>query len=353
MNAGSPTPRVEFGLGSEAQVVGLLSEAGATRVLVVSTGRRAVADRVADAMGGLSAGVYAGAVPHVPRSTVDAALALVARARPDWVLAVGGGTPIGLAKAIALERPVSIAALPTTYAGSEMTSIWGISHAGAKNTGRDPRCLPRLVAYAPSLAVGLPSDIRRHSLYNALAHSIEGLWAVDSEAALRDRAEASISHLMQALRGLQADATDLAAVAIGQQGASMAGDVLARCSMAVHHKLCHVLGGSFGAAHAATHARLLPYSMAFNQRADPDAFVRLQRVFGSSDPAGSLWQQSRELGMRQALSIPSFGADQVPQAVAIALRQPCTNPRPLTQVDVSALLLDAIAGRPPGTSETP
>ncbi len=342
--------RIVFGVGAEARVADELVACGAERVLLLALERhRAGADRIAAALGARCAGVHTALRQHVPEAQAEAARAVARSLRADWVVAHGGGTPIGFAKAIALTEPVKVAAVPTTYAGSERTNIWGLTTAEGKRTGRDDRVRPALVVYDPALTAGLPRDLTLHSLYNALAHSVEALYDATAPAAVRARAEASVAPLIEGIRTLAADPADLEGRSEALYGAYLAASALDGATMGLHHKLAHVLGGLFDTPHATTHALLLPYVLGFNGRAAPDAMARLRPVLGE-DPPAALYDLSRDLGVPIRLSALGLTRDDLEAVVEAALARPYANPRPVTAVDLRRLLWDAWHERRPSLS---
>src|ERR1700688_721480 len=152
--------RVIFGVGSLARVSEEVKRLGAKRAIVLSTPeQRGEAEDVARRLGESSAGVYAEAVMHVPIETARAAREEAKRRDADCYVAVGGGSTVGLGKAIALESGLPIVAVPTTFAGSEMTPIYGITEGGVKTTGTDRKVLPKTVIYDPTLTLPLPPRI--------------------------------------------------------------------------------------------------------------------------------------------------------------------------------------------------
>lgn len=334
--------RVVLGAGAEARTAPLLEELGATRVLVVAQARhRAGADRIARALGDRCVAVFPGVEPQVPQAVAEAARDLAREHRADWVLSHGGGSAVGVAKAVALEVDVSVAAVPTTYAGSERTDIWGIRADGHKTTGRDPRVRPRLVVYDPQLTYALPRELSQHSLLNALAHSVEALYAVDATRDARAAAARSVGLLIRGFDALSGDPSDPSGRAEALYGAAEAGFALGGASMALQHKLAHVLGGSFGAPHALTHAVLLPYVMAFNLPHSPAACAALAGALGD-DPPGALWDRMRAHGVPTRLgaiggALTRGDLDRVVGLVLDHASYP--NPRPLEAAAVSALLL--------------
>jgi homogentisate 1,2-dioxygenase len=340
--------RVVFGRGAERAVPGLLAELGARRVLLVAQDRHADgAERIARALGERAVGVFTTDRPQVPGEVADAAVARARDAGADWVVAHGGGTPIGVAKAIALALPVQVGAVPTTYAGSERTDIWGVTRDGRKTTGRDARVRPRLVVYDPELTLGLDRALSLDSLCNALAHSLEALYAADATPEARRSAEASLEPLVAGMRAIANDPADPAGRALALRGAALASVSLGGASMGLHHKLAHVLGGSLGTPHARTHATLLPYTFGFNAPAAPAVVAILHRAWGSDDPPAFLYDLERELGLVTSLRALEVTEDQLARVAAEVLEARYPNPRPIDGDAIRDLLDDAWHDRRP------
>ena len=283
----------------------------------------------------------------MPRAVADAATAAARTHRADWLVACGGGSTIGVAKAVALSLDVKLAALPTTYAGSECTNIWGITTSGRKTTGRDDRVRPRLVAYDPDLTMGLPRKLSLLSLLNALAHSVEALYAAEAAPAARTAARESLAPILAGLRGLGADLQDPVSRVAALRGAWRAAEALDGSSMALHHKLAHVLGGSFGTAHAPTHGTLLPYTMAFNLPCAPTALAVLQEAWGVPDPAACLYDLMRTLGL--SVRLKDLGLTEAdllggPAGGGAAVPQP---PRSRRDRSATCCWMPGTAGAPP------
>lgn len=338
--------RIVFGAGREADAAGELVRAGAQRVLLVAQAHhRAGADRVALALGERAAGVFTEVTTQVPIEVAEAARAQARALGVDWVLAHGGGTAIGVAKAVALTEEVSVAAIPTTYAGSERTNIWGLTTEGVKTTGRDDRVMPALVIYDPALTRTLPLPISLQSLLNAMAHSVEALYAEDATDEVKHAAEQSLAPLLGSMRRIAADPTGLEGRADALYGAYLAATALGKASMGLHHKLCHVLGGSFGTPHAAAHAIVLPHVMAFNAR--DEALARMQRALDHEDPAALVWATARELGVPTALSAFGLTEAELPRVAEQVLAKRYANPRPFDADDVTRILEGALVGRQP------
>jgi maleylacetate reductase len=342
------TPRVVFGAGVLERIPDELDRLGAARVLLTCTPRRGSAvERVAAAVGRRLAGVFDGARMHVPAAVVDAALAEARRVDADLCIAVGGGSAIGVAKAVALRDGPPYLAVPTTYAGSEMTSIWGITAEGRKTTGRDPRVLARTVLYEPALTVDLPPRVTAASGMNALAHCVEALYAHDGSPVTALLAEEGIRALAAQLPAAVRDGADLEARSGALYGAWLAGCSLGAVAMGLHHRVCHALGGAFDLPHAETHAVILPHAAAFNAPAAPDAMRRAARALGADDVAAALFDLGAGMGCPASLRELGLREDQLDAAAARVVEAPYPNPRPFDFDGVRALLGDAWAGRRP------
>lgn len=345
----APLPmRVQFGAGSLSRVADEVAALGARRALVLCTPeQRPLADRVAALLGRKAAGVFDGALAHVPLETAREARALARSLEADCAVAVGGGSTIGLGKAIALESSLPILAIPTTYAGSEVTSIYGITEGGLKRTGRDPRVLPRAVLYDPELTLTLPVELSITSGINAIAHAAEGLYAADGNPITDLMAEEGVAALARALPLIRRDPQDLAARSQALYGSWLCGTVLANVSMALHHKLCHVLGGTLNLPHAQTHAIVLPHALAYNAAQAPCAIARLARALRAPDVPAALYDLARDNGAAVALRDVGMQAADLERISAIAMENQYPNPRPLEAGALKSLLSDAFQGRRP------
>jgi maleylacetate reductase len=342
--------RVSFGAGRCAEVAAELDHLGLARVLVLCTaGQVATARIVADALDSRCAGVFAGAVMHVPVEVADRACDLAAELGADGCVAVGGGSTVGLGKAIALRNGLPVIAVPTTYAGSEMTPVWGLTEDGVKRTGRDPVVLPRSVVYDPDLTVSLPVELSVTSGLNALAHAAEGLYAPDVSPIVALMAHEGARSIISALPRIAAAPTDPAARADALRGAWLCGAVLGATSMSLHHQLCHILGGTFGLPHAQVHTVVLPHALAFTLPAAPAAGGALGEALGVApgDVPKALQALAAGLGAPSDLKSLGMPADGVPEVVRQVLARPYPNPRPVTADGVRALLDRAVSGAPP------
>lgn len=337
--AESPHARVAFGAGAITQLGELLDSLPAARVLVVTTrGRASAAAPILHAAGSRVAGVAPIAREHVPSEVVHAALAEVDRVSADAILAVGGGSAMGLAKAIARDRGLPIAAVPTTYAGSEMTSIWGLTEGAVKRTGRDVRVAPRVVVYDPVLTLTLPARVSAASGMNAIAHAVEATYAPHVAADVVRIAIESIRLLAGSLPKIVQHPGDLDARTAAFAGAQAAGVALERASMGLHHKICHVLGGTFNLPHALTHAVVLPHVVAFNAPAAPDAISAIATALGASDAAKGIADLNRTLGLTASLADLGLKDADIDRAADLVAAASYPNPRPASAADVRGIL---------------
>ncbi len=342
-------PRVVFGAGRLSSLGDEVERLGARRAIVLCTPEQeALAHAVAARLGTRCAGVFPGAVMHVPIESARAAREQARALDADCAIAVGGGSTTGLGKAIALESGLPIVAVPTTYAGSEMTPIYGLTEGGEKKTGRDPRVLPRTVVYDPELTLTLPTDLSVTSGLNAIAHACEGLYADDANPVISLMAEEGIRALAAALPRLVASPRDIDARGDALYGAWLCGAVLGHVGMGLHHKLCHTLGGSFNLPHAPTHTVVLPHALAYNAAAAPAAMAAIQRALGTAEAAPrALHRLAAALGAPtslRAIGMPESGLDRVAD---LAVSKPYPNPRPLERAPLRDLLRRTWEGLPP------
>ncbi|MEO7337784.1 MAG: maleylacetate reductase [Caldimonas sp.] len=340
--------RVVFGAGALQHLAREIELLGAKRALVLSTPEQiASAERVATLLGERAAGVFAKAVMHVPIESARAARDEARRLGADCAVAIGGGSTTGLGKAIALESALPILAIPTTYAGSEMTPTWGMTEAGVKKTGRDARVLPRTVIYDPELTLTLPYGMTVTSALNAIAHAAEGLYAHDGNPVIALMAEEGIRASAAALAPLQADPTSLQARTDALYGAWLCGAVLGSVTMGLHHKLCHTLGGSFNLLHAEVHTVILPHALAYNAAHAPAAMKRIARALGVTDAARGVFDLAQRHGAPTSLAAIGMALDSLDRATDLAASNPYPNPRPLERAALRALLQHAYDGHPP------
>ncbi len=340
-------PRVVFGAGALQHLPREADALGMRRVLVLSTpGQRAMAERAAALLGASAAGVFSQAAMHVPVETARAAADEAARLGCDGAVAIGGGSTTGLGKAIALASGLPVIAVPTTYAGSEVTTMYGLTESCAKTTGRDPRVLPRCVIYDPELSRGLPFGITVVSAINAIAHAAEGLYAPDANPMIDLMAAEGIRIFASVLPRLQRDPADLDARGDALVGAWMCGTVMGSITVGLHHKLCHTLGG-FGLPHAELHTVILPHAMAYNAPAAPEAMRRIAAALQAPAAPAGLFDLAERHGAATSLRAIGMRAADLDRAADLAAQNQYPNPRPLDRGLVRALLQRAYDGTRP------
>lgn len=343
---GLPT-RVVFGRGTIECVGEEVERLGAKRALVLSTPQQASdAQALAGRLGSLSAGIYSGAAMHTPVAVTQDALAAFRTSGADCVVALGGGSTTGLGKAIATRTGADQIVVPTTYAGSEMTDILGETADARKTTRRDPSILPETVIYDVDLTLGLPVGMSVTSGLNALAHAAEALYAPDRNPIIALMAGEAARAFARALPAIVADPADPDARADALYAAWLCGAALGGSTMGLHHKLCHVLGGTFDTPHADTHAIMLPHTVGFNAPAAAAELRPLETAFGAS-PGVGLHAFAQRLGAPTRLRDLGLSEADLDTAAAIAVANPYANPRDFEASDIRALLQDAFEGRPP------
>ena len=340
--------RVLFGVGTRSSVRDEALKLGMSRVLIVcGPSHEASAQQIALALGDLHADTYAGARMHTPVEVTQEALARLSELRADGIVAIGGGSATGLGKALALRTDLPQIVLPTTYAGSEMTPILGETKDGVKTTQRSAKVLPETVIYDVDLSMDLPVGLSGVSGMNAIAHSVEALYARDGNPVVGALALESIRALVKALPALCADPHDRAARADALYGAWLAGMCLGAVGMALHHKLCHTLGGSFDMPHAQTHAVILPHALAYNAPSIPEVMVRLRAALGVDDVPRALYDLNRAIGAPRGLRELGMPEDGIDRCLELALANPYWNPRPLERHGIHGLLTRAYLGEAP------
>jgi maleylacetate reductase len=341
----APPARILFGRGRISEVGDEVRRLGARRALVLSTpGHRALGERVLGLLGDAAAGAYAKATMHTPVELTDDALATLQRLDADCTVAVGGGSTIGLGKALAFRTDLPQVVIPTTYAGSEVTTVLGETRDGAKKTQRSPRVLPEVVVYDVDLTLTLPPQLSATSGMNAIAHAVEALYAPDTNPIVSMMAEEAIGALARSLPRIVKDPADIDARTQAQYGAWLCGMCMGATTVGLHHKVCHVLGGAFDLPHSDTHAVMLPHAVAFNFDAAPEAMQRVARALGSTDARAGLFALAQALPVPRslrAIGMPESGID---KAADLATRDTYPNPRPLERGAIFDMLSRAFHG---------
>lgn len=336
--------RIIFGAGSINKAAEEITGLECRRALVLSTPYQAPdAEALAGALGDLSAGVFTGAAMHTPVHVTESALAAYEASGADCVLSYGGGSTIGLGKAIAWRNETPQLVIATTYAGSEVTDILGQTEDDQKTTIRDPKIRPETVIYDPELTVGLPLSMSVSSGMNAMAHAIEAVYAPDANPVTSLIAIEGVRALKDALPRIVADPRNLKARSDALYGSWLCGIVLGSVAMSLHHKLCHTLGGGFEMPHAETHAALLPHTAAYNFEAAGEALKPLADLF-DGDLGGGLHDFASQIGAPLTLRDLGLREADIDRAADMAVERPYANPRPVTRDGIHALLTRAFQG---------
>lgn len=340
--------RVVFGVGSRADLRAELDALGAKSVLVVASEQEdALADDIEGLLGDLVAGRFRDVVQHVPVPRAEAARAATVDAGADTVVTIGGGSATGFGKAIALETDICLVAVPTTYAGSEMTTIWGLSKGGDKRTGRDPRVKPDLVVYDPELTLSLPPAIAGPSGMNALAHCIEALYGPGANPVVSLMALEGIRTLHGALPRVCDQPDDLEARVDALFGAYLAGVALASGGTALHHKTCHVLGGMFDLDHGSMNAVVLGHALAYNAPAVADVMADIEAAMGVKDAPGALFDLASAIGAPTSLREIGMPSGGIQGAARRVVQTAAENVRPPEEAGIQHMLENAFHGRRP------
>ena len=341
--------RVLFGRGKISSLPEEVGRLGGRRAMIVAAPEAARRARAGvEAMNGRVAGIFGEVTAHVPRAAAERAAAARREWRADCCVAIGGGSAVGTGKAVALAEGVPLLAVPTTFAGSEMTPVWGMTSDGVKRTGRDEKVRPRAVIYDPDLLDGLPDSIAGPSGINAVAHCVEALYAEDANPVASLLAEEGIRALAGGLRGMRKSPR---AREEALYGAWLAGFALGAVGMALHHKICHALGGGFNLPHAETHAAVLPHAALYNRAAAPAAMAKIAAALGEEDAPAGLFNLARAAGAPAGLKDIGMREADLPRAAELALKNPYYNPAPLERGRLEKLLRDAFHGKPPRDSK--
>lgn len=343
--------RVVFGSGVAApSLAAELERLGATRPLVIASAReRPVAEQVCGGLDGVA--WFDDVRRHVPVGNAEAARAASDDHGADAVVSIGGGSTTGLAKAVALTTGLPVIAVPTTYAGSEATNVWGLTEDRSKTTGVDDGVLPEAVIYDATLTLSLPVNLSVASGLNGLAHCVDSLWAPRSDPINRALALEGARALGRALRIIPRRPADLGAREQALYGCYLAAVAFASAGSGLHHTICHVLGGTFDLPHAETHAVILPHVLALNGPAVPELVARLADALDTPADSG-LAELYAAVHAPNSLAVYGFGADDIPEAVRRILAvAPPSNPVPVTELNITTLLSDAV-GTNPGTDAT-
>jgi maleylacetate reductase len=340
--------RVLFGSGTVDKVADEIRLLSCKRALVLSTRQQVgLAEDLAARLGDLCVGTFTQATMHTPVEVTEQALSVVRKQRADCTVALGGGSTTGLGKAIAVRANLAQIVVPTTYAGSEATPILGETESGLKTTRRTLKVLPQVIVYDVDLTLTLPVSLSVTSGMNAIAHAVEALYSPDANPVVSLLAKDGIASLARALPAIVREPVNRDARSDALYGAWLCGVCLGSVGMALHHKLCHVLGGSFNLPHAETHAIVLPHAVAYNEPAARDVLRQVAEMLGAPTAADALFNLSQRLGAPTALKELGMPLEGIETAADLAVASPYPNPRPLERKGIRKLLDDAYHGHRP------
>lgn len=339
--------RVVFGAGSRRTVREEAERLQAKRVLLIADEHdRERSDEIAGYLGELCVALFTDVVQHVPLAQATCVRELATEVGADATVTFGGGSATGYGKVIALSHHLPQLCIPTTYAGSEQTPIWGLTSGNEKQTGRDLAVLPKVVLYDPELTVALPVAIAGPSGMNALAHSVEGLYGAGANPISSVVAFESIRVLVEHLPRLVARPGDVDERSNVLYGAYLAGAVLAVTGPSLHHKICHVLGGLYGLDHGQMNAVVLPYALQFNAPAIPQLYERLSDLL-NGDASTMIYDLATTLGVPQDLTSIGFPVDGVAVAAPLVAKAAEGNVRPIAMAQAAELLESCVSGQRP------
>ena len=370
-----------FGAGSLPRLGEAVNRFGWQRLLLCTNRSMQAAgniEAIKAALGDRLVAVFDHVQPHVQDVQVQEVLALTGEHGVDAVIGLGGGSPIGMAKAVAsaLEekhngRParaafptdqplVPVIAIPTTYAGSEMTAVYGVTHTREnpprKVTVNDPKIVPKLVIYDPQLTLDLPPEMTASTGINALAHCIEALYSITRHPMSTSAAIEGIRNMNNALLRCYTQGDDLGARTEMLKGAHLAGLSLASVSMGLHHGLCHVLGGSSNVPHGIANSIILPHAIRFNADVTAPELIPAVAAMGIStnefNPIMAveamekkIFELTGEMNLPQRLRDAGVGLQEsdLPRLAQLAFqnRSVQNNPKPITEEQLETLLRNA------------
>jgi maleylacetate reductase len=341
-----PHTRVVFGNGTIAELPAEAKRAGMSRVLILcSRGRTALAGKIAASLGEACAGICDQSVPNMPREAFDAVKAQLESSKADGFVAVGGGSPIGLAKSVAVSAQLPFIAVVTTLSGSEMSQKWALGRGLGRAAGNDVRALPTVAIYDPELVLELPPRVIAASGMNAMAHAVESLYGEDTNPVIQTLSDDAIGRLYASLPKIVADPASVDARNEALYGAWLAATF--RATTCLHHTIAQQVRQLFDLDHAQTHAAVLPYALAFNASAVPQAMMRMEKVLQTGNVPLVLFALNKTLGLPISLLDIGMPAERLDEAADVVMKVKGANPRPYARADVVAILRQASSGQPP------
>jgi len=338
--------RILFGSGTVAQLAGEAKRLGIGRALILcSAGRRAAAARAADGFEQGAAFLCDASVPNMPREAYDKVIGEIEAEGADGIIAFGGGSPIGLGKAVAAKTGLKLIAVATTYSGSERADNWYIGTGPAREQGAAPAALPATVIYDPDLTLGLPPAVSAASGMNAMAHATESLYGPDTNPVIQALSEEAIRRLAGGLKRIVRDPADTAARHDVLYGAWLAAQF--RATSGLEHVMAQQIRSRFRLGHAQCHAIAVPYAIGYNAAAAPDAMVRIARALGADDAASGLYDLNRTLGITTGYVELGMPPNSLESALDAIMARRFPNPRAITREGLRDVVEQAMAGAPP------
>ena len=336
---------IVFGAGALKRLPAELKKLGLSRALVLSMPNQSQQGQdIVELAGDLAVGLFDQAQTHVPMATVEQAIARARELGADCTISFGGGSTTGLGKALALKLNLPNIVIPTSYTGSEMTNIWGITEHERKVTGRDDSVVPTLTIYDPELTLTLPAKFAGPSGLNAMAQAVVNVTSVEVNPMVQMMALEAVRALSRSLPKVIAEPNDMDARTETLYGACLAGAALGTGSSSLHHRLCHAFGGTFNTPHAETHTILLPHCVAYNSAASTEGTAKLAEAMGVDDAAKGIFDLAKTVGAPTALKDIGIPESVLDKAATIATETPVSNPEPLTRNRIRELLQRAWVG---------
>ena len=339
------SPKVVFARGAVAHIKDEIEMLNKKRVLLISDESAAViAKKISSVLSSLIVQSVDHVVMHVPDEFSAPIVASAQKNEIDLVISIGGGSATGLGKIVALDAGIDLMAVPTTYAGSEMTTIWGRTRNNQKVTGRDMAVLPKTTIYDPELTYSLPLSISVNSGMNAIAHAVEAMYAQDVTQIVSEAALEGIQVFSKGLRALHANINDLDARDELLRGSMQCGFSLSNATMGIHHKICHTLGGMFDLPHAPMHSAVLPWAVQYNLNFAQSQLSEVAAVLNTPRADIGLWDLANEVGAQTSLKNIGYPLEKSEEVADVISRATFANPRPFEKQAVMDLLERAYTG---------
>ena len=339
---------VVFASGAIQGLSDELAKLNFKRALVLSTPEQSAhASLVCDLLGEQAVGKFSEAVMHVPVETVDLAMQQAKACQADCSVAIGGGSTTGLGKALALKMQLPNVAIPTTYAGSEMTNVWGLTEDGTKQTGRDDIVVPNLTIYDPELTLELPAAISGPSGLNAMAQAVVNVTAAKPNPIISALAVDGIRALAKSLPRIMENPRDLTARSDALYGACLCGGALGLGITGLHHRICHTLGGTYNTSHADTHAIILAHTVAFNEPAVPEQTQTVAAAMNTNNAAEGIYALLQSVSSKTRLSDLGIREEDLDNIARLTTAKEIPGPRAVDEAAVRQIIDDAFHGIPP------